>query len=82
MARRGYILGAEMILSLSLVRSYSKSKLPKSSPQVGFSGIFATDVFLFVCSDQYHMGYTMRFPRALSIRDDLSIADCMTASGT
>lgn len=23
----------------------------------------------------------MRFPRALSIRDDLSIADCMTASG-
>ncbi|KAF8159664.1 DNA ligase IV [Crassisporium funariophilum] len=31
-------------------------------------------------SDQYHMGYTMRFPRAVSIRDDLSIADCMTAS--
>ncbi|KAJ7876841.1 DNA ligase IV [Mycena leptocephala] len=29
---------------------------------------------------QYHMGYTMRFPRALSIRDDLSIADCMPAS--
>lgn len=23
----------------------------------------------------------MRFPRALGIRDDLSIADCMTASG-
>ncbi|KAJ7077844.1 DNA ligase IV [Mycena belliarum] len=33
-----------------------------------------------VISDQYHMGYTMRFPRALSIRDDLSIADCMPAS--
>ncbi|KAF5316619.1 hypothetical protein D9619_006679 [Psilocybe cf. subviscida] len=32
-------------------------------------------------SDQYHMGYTMRFPRALSIRDDLNIGDCMTASG-
>ncbi|THG99158.1 hypothetical protein EW026_g3144 [Hermanssonia centrifuga] len=31
-------------------------------------------------SDQYHMGYTMRFPRALMIRDDLSPADCMTAS--
>ncbi|PPQ96588.1 hypothetical protein CVT26_006325 [Gymnopilus dilepis] len=31
-------------------------------------------------SDGYHMGFTMRFPRALSIRDDLSIADCMTAS--
>ncbi|KAH7885847.1 ATP dependent DNA ligase domain-containing protein [Phlebopus sp. FC_14] len=31
-------------------------------------------------SDQYHLGLTMRFPRALSIRDDLSIADCMTAS--
>nr|Q7Z7W5.1 RecName: Full=DNA ligase 4; AltName: Full=DNA ligase IV; AltName: Full=Polydeoxyribonucleotide synthase [ATP] 4 [Coprinopsis cinerea]BAC76766.1 DNA ligase IV [Coprinopsis cinerea]BAD93669.1 DNA ligase IV [Coprinopsis cinerea] len=31
-------------------------------------------------SDQYHMGFTMRFPRALAIRDDLSIADCMTAT--
>ncbi|KAF9005938.1 DNA ligase 4 [Cyathus striatus] len=31
-------------------------------------------------SDQYHIGFTMRFPRALSIRDDLSIADCMPAS--
>ncbi|KAG6857461.1 hypothetical protein H0H87_003528 [Tephrocybe sp. NHM501043] len=31
--------------------------------------------------DQYDMGFTMRFPRALSIRDDLSIADCMTATG-
>lgn len=30
----------------------------------------------------YHLGFTMRFPRALQIRDDLSIADCMTASGT
>ncbi|RXW22137.1 hypothetical protein EST38_g3713 [Candolleomyces aberdarensis] len=34
-----------------------------------------------VPSDQYHMGFTMRFPRAMSIRDDLSVADCMTASG-
>ncbi|KAJ6591668.1 DNA ligase IV [Mycena vulgaris] len=33
-----------------------------------------------VTSNQYHMGYTMRFPRALSIRDDLNIADCMPAS--
>ncbi|KAJ6518705.1 DNA ligase IV [Mycena sanguinolenta] len=33
-----------------------------------------------VTSDQYHMGYTMRFPRALSIRDDLNIGDCMPAS--
>ncbi|KAF9219810.1 ATP-dependent DNA ligase [Gyrodon lividus] len=31
-------------------------------------------------SDQYHVGVTMRFPRALSIRDDLSIEDCMSAS--
>ncbi|KAH7924280.1 ATP-dependent DNA ligase [Leucogyrophana mollusca] len=31
-------------------------------------------------SDQYHLGFTMRFPRALAIRDDLSVADCMTAS--
>ncbi|KAF9499593.1 ATP-dependent DNA ligase [Pleurotus eryngii] len=33
-----------------------------------------------VVSDQYHLGYTMRFPRALSIREDLSIADCMSAT--
>ncbi|GBE86558.1 DNA ligase 4 [Sparassis crispa] len=33
-----------------------------------------------VSSELYHMGLTMRFPRALTIRDDLSIADCMTAS--
>lgn len=32
-------------------------------------------------SDQYHMKYTMRFPRALSIRDDLTVNDCLTASG-
>ncbi|KAF9266852.1 DNA ligase 4 [Marasmius fiardii PR-910] len=32
-----------------------------------------------VPSEQYHMGYTMRFPRALSIRDDLSLDDCMTS---
>ncbi|GJE90990.1 DNA ligase 4 [Phanerochaete sordida] len=31
-------------------------------------------------TDQYHMGYTMRFPRALMIRDDLGVEDCMTAS--
>jgi DNA ligase-4 len=31
--------------------------------------------------DQYYMGFTMRFPRAMSIRDDLTVADCMTASG-
>ncbi|CAL1714652.1 unnamed protein product [Somion occarium] len=33
-----------------------------------------------VPSELYHMGLTMRFPRALSIREDLSIADCMTAT--
>ncbi|KAH8116296.1 DNA ligase 4 [Phellopilus nigrolimitatus] len=31
-------------------------------------------------SDQYHLGFTMRFPRAISIRDDLNIADCMSAT--
>ncbi|CDO73307.1 hypothetical protein BN946_scf185008.g69 [Trametes cinnabarina] len=31
-------------------------------------------------SEGYHFGFTMRFPRALQIRDDLSIADCMSAS--
>ncbi|KAL1747949.1 DNA ligase IV-like protein [Schizophyllum fasciatum] len=30
--------------------------------------------------DQYHMRYTMRFPRALSIRDEMLPSDCMTAS--
>ncbi len=35
-----------------------------------------------VSSDLYSLGFTMRFPRALSIRDDLTIADCMTATGT
>ncbi|KAK7686237.1 DNA ligase (ATP) [Cerrena zonata] len=34
-----------------------------------------------VSSELYHMGCTMRFPRALNIRDDLSLSDCMTASG-
>ncbi|KAH9975651.1 ATP dependent DNA ligase domain-containing protein [Russula compacta] len=33
-----------------------------------------------LASDQYHLGFTMRFPRALSIREDLSVADCITAS--
>ncbi|KXN86594.1 DNA ligase 4 [Leucoagaricus sp. SymC.cos] len=33
-----------------------------------------------VPSDQYHMGFTMRFPRAMAIRDDLTVADCMTAT--
>lgn len=32
-----------------------------------------------VPSDQYHMGFTMRFPRAMAIRDDLTVADCMSA---
>lgn len=27
------------------------------------------------------MGHTMRFPRAISIRTDLTIADCMTDQG-
>ncbi|KAJ4473870.1 DNA ligase 4 [Lentinula aciculospora] len=31
-------------------------------------------------SDQYHIGYTMRFPRALIIRDDLDASDTLTAS--
>lgn len=33
-----------------------------------------------VTTDEYHLGVTMRFPRALRIRDDLSVADCATAS--
>ncbi|KIY47685.1 ATP-dependent DNA ligase [Fistulina hepatica ATCC 64428] len=38
------------------------------------SGEFAPD------HHQYHMRYTMRFPRALAIRDDLAVEDCMTAT--
>ena len=34
-----------------------------------------------VSSDLYHLGFTMRFPRALHIREDLTIADCMTVTG-
>ncbi|KAF9052350.1 DNA ligase 4 [Hymenopellis radicata] len=34
-----------------------------------------------VKSDQYHMGYTMRFPRAVAIRTDLYITDCITDEG-
>lgn len=29
----------------------------------------------------FHVGLTMRFPRALAIREDLDINDCLTASG-
>ncbi|KAF9071362.1 DNA ligase 4 [Rhodocollybia butyracea] len=31
-------------------------------------------------SEQYHMGWTMRFPRALCIRDDLDAEQCLTSS--
>ncbi|KAF7796329.1 hypothetical protein EIP86_007506 [Pleurotus ostreatoroseus] len=31
-------------------------------------------------SDQYHLGITMRFPRAIAIRDDLDITDCVSAA--
>ena len=30
----------------------------------------------------FHVSLTMRFPRALAIRDDLDISDCLTLSGT
>ncbi|KAJ7583239.1 DNA ligase 4 [Mycena floridula] len=29
---------------------------------------------------KYHLGHTLRFPRALVIRDELEISDCMTAN--
>ncbi|VDB87968.1 unnamed protein product [Peniophora sp. CBMAI 1063] len=31
-------------------------------------------------SDQYHLNYTLRFPRALRTREDLPISDCATVS--
>ncbi|KAI3619578.1 dna ligase iv [Moniliophthora roreri] len=33
-----------------------------------------------VPSEQYHMGYTMRFPRALAIRGDMDVENCMRAT--
>ncbi|KAF8518045.1 DNA ligase 4 [Hysterangium stoloniferum] len=33
-----------------------------------------------VPSDQYHINFTMRFPRALAIRDDLGVEDCLTVT--
>ncbi|TFK71638.1 DNA ligase 4 [Pluteus cervinus] len=33
-----------------------------------------------VPSDLYHLGFTMRFPRAIQIRDDLTVADCACAN--
>ncbi|KAF7294400.1 DNA ligase [Mycena kentingensis (nom. inval.)] len=33
-----------------------------------------------LAQEQYHMAFTMRFPRALSVRHDLDIADCMPAT--
>lgn len=32
--------------------------------------------------DQYHIGFTTRFPRAVRIRDDLDATDCLTATGS
>jgi hypothetical protein len=44
--------------------------------------MFSTRAISYMQStDQYHMGFTMRFPRAMSIREDLSLTDCITASG-
>ncbi|KAI0289553.1 DNA ligase 4 [Russula brevipes] len=31
-------------------------------------------------TEQFHLGFTMRFPRALSVRENLSVSDCITAS--
>lgn len=43
-----------------------------------FSGIW---IFTTFCIVNYHMGFTLRFPRAMGIRDDLSVEDCMTRNG-
>ena len=63
-------------------RLFSRSRLPRlSRPVRCIDSAFFSRHPQYEHLDQYHMGFTMRFPRALSIRDDLSIADCMTASG-
>ena len=64
------------------VHSSSRSRLLRLHLQVCMKDMY----FLALCLnpfalDQYHLGMTMRFPRALSIRDDLSIHDCVTATG-
>ena len=71
-----------VMLIFVTARSLSKSKRQRSYPQVigTFLGYFG-GILIYRCADSYHIGYTMRFPRAMRIRDDLSIADCMSASG-
>ena len=32
-------------------------------------------------SDQYHIGFTMRFPRARKIRDDKDVSEILTVTG-
>ncbi|KAH9932654.1 hypothetical protein B0H21DRAFT_878850 [Amylocystis lapponica] len=60
---------------------------PKGSEDKGDVYLEPADSFIvkvkaseITSSDLYHLGLTMRFPRALLIRDDLGVSDCMTAS--
>ncbi|KAI9440740.1 ATP dependent DNA ligase domain-containing protein [Lactarius indigo] len=50
-----------------------ESELPTQFLRASNPDVYATD--------QYHLGFTMRFPRAMSIREDLSVSDCITATG-
>ncbi|KAF8920563.1 DNA ligase 4 [Mucidula mucida] len=58
---------------------YKTAKRPRKTREISF--ILKVKAAEIVKSDQYHMGYTMRFPRAVSIRTDLYITDCITDEG-
>lgn len=66
---------------ISSALSFSKSRLQKLFHLVGTTPD-STSNSIDDRLDQYFMGYTMRFPRAIAIREDLGIGDCLPASGT
>ncbi len=71
-----------VMLIFVIARLLSKLKRQRSYLQViGIFPRYCSGVLSGRYADSYHIGYTMRFPRAMRIRDDLSIADCMSASG-
>lgn len=62
---------------------YSSFILKVKAAEIIPSGMFPTRYDQYKIKrllDQYHLGLTMRFPRAVSIREDLTFADCMPAS--
>lgn len=71
---------AERFFIMFLSSFIVKIKAAEITPSGTLSPFFTACWFSFTFPDQYYLGYTMRFPRALMIREDLGIEDCMTAS--